>query len=62
MNKETFDNEIALCQKLAKKNSSKCNWGECQLCGVIPLLYKLHKGEVIDNADEIKKIKNNILN
>ncbi len=59
--KEVFDREVALCQKLAKKNKGKCNWGECQLCGVIPLLYKLHKGELLEEVDEIKKVKDKTL-
>lgn len=59
--KDVFDKEIALCQKLAKKNKGKCAWGKCQSCGVIPLLYKLHKGELIEKPEEIKKVKDNIL-
>lgn len=59
--KEVFDRELALCQKLAKKNKGKCGWGKCQHCGVIPLLYKLHKGELIEEPKEIKKVKDGIL-
>lgn len=46
MNKETFDKEISMCRELSQKNSGKCNWGECKKCGVIPLLYKLGRGEI----------------
>jgi len=61
INKEAFDKEISLCQKLAKKNKGGCNWGKCQDCGVIPLLYKLHKGELLEDKKEIKEIRNKIL-
>lgn len=43
MEKEIFEKEIAMCQKLNKKHNGWCNWGECEKCGVIPLLYKLGK-------------------
>ncbi len=57
INKDVFDREIALCQKLAKENSGKCGWGKCMDCGVIPLLYKLHKGELLEDgaAKEVKE-------
>jgi len=42
--KEVFDREIVLCRMLFKKHKGKCEWGKCNDCGVIPLLYKLHKG------------------
>lgn len=57
MEKEIFEKEIAMCRKLSKKNGGKCNWGECQKCGVIPLLYKLGKGKLYENKDEIEKIR-----
>ncbi len=60
INKEIFDREVALCQKLSKENSGKCAWGKCKSCGVIPLLYKLHKGELLEDPVEINKIKNKI--
>jgi hypothetical protein len=61
MEEEIFEKEIAMCQRLAKKNGGKCEWGECDKCGVIPLLYKLKKGEFYENEDEIKKLKNAVL-
>jgi hypothetical protein len=61
MEKEVFEKEIAMCQKLSRKNGGKCNWGECQKCGVIPLLYKLGKGEFYDIKEEIDKIKKSVL-
>lgn len=57
MEKEIFEKEIAICRELSKKNDGKCNWGECEKCGVVLLLYKLGKGEFYENKDEIKKIK-----
>lgn len=60
--KEIFDREVALCQKLAKENNGKCNWGRCEHCGVIPLLYKLHKGELLEKPGEIANAKNSVLN
>ncbi len=59
INKEVFDREISLCQKLSKKNSGKCGWGRCADCGVIPLLYKLHKSKLLENS-EAKKVKEGI--
>jgi len=61
MEKEVFEKEIAMCQKLFKKNGGKCKWGECEKCGVVPLLYKLGKGEFYENKDEIEKIKKSVL-
>lgn len=61
MQKEIFKREIAMCKKLSKKNGGKCNWGECEKCGVIPLLYKLGKGKVYEKIGEIKKLKRIIL-
>jgi len=55
--KEVFDEEISLCRRLAKENKGKCHWGKCKDCGVIPLLYKLHKGKLLEKPVEIKKAK-----
>ena len=59
--KEVFDREIALCKKLAKENKGKCEWGRCKNCGVIPFLYKLHKGKLLEKPTEIKKTKSKII-
>lgn len=61
ISKEVFDREIALCRKLFKENNGKCRWGRCKDCGVVPFLYKLHKGELLEDSAEIEKIKDNIL-
>ncbi len=60
ISKEIFNREVSLCQKLAKENNGKCGWGKCQSCGVIPILYKLYKGELLEDPWEIKKVKNKI--
>jgi hypothetical protein len=61
MEKEIFEKEIAMCRELSKKNSGRCNWGECDKCGVIPFLYKIGKGEFYEKKDEIEKIKKSVL-
>jgi hypothetical protein len=61
MEKETFEKEIAMCKSLSKKNDGKCNWGECNKCGVVPLLYKLHKGEIYEKESEIAELKKSVL-
>ena len=58
--KEVFDREIALCKMLFKENKGKCGWGKCKDCGVIPFLYKLHKGKLIDKPAGLAKIRKNI--
>lgn len=58
--KEVFEREIALCQMLSKENKGKCGWGKCKDCGVIPLLYKLHKGQLLEDPVKIRKIKKKI--
>jgi hypothetical protein len=62
IDKETFEKEMAICRELSKKNNGRCNWGECEKCGVIPLLYKLGKGRLYEDKEEIKKIKKSVLN
>lgn len=59
--KDVFDREIALCKMLWKKNKGKCGWGRCKDCGVVPLLYKLHKGKLLEKPAEIKKAKIKII-
>lgn len=58
--KEVFDREITLCKKLSKENGGKCGWGRCKDCGVIPFLYKLHKGELLEDSVKIAEIKEKI--
>lgn len=56
--KEVFEREIEMCRKLNRKSGGKgCNWGECDKCGAIPLLYKLYEGILIEDSKEVEKIK-----
>jgi len=48
-------------KQLSEENGNKCNWGECNKCGVIPLLYKIHKGVLLEDEQEIKDIKKQVL-
>lgn len=57
MEKETFEKELNICKKQSKNNGGKCHWGECDKCGVIPFLYKLHQGKVYKSEEEIKTLK-----
>lgn len=61
MEKEVFEKELNICRELSKKKGGKCAWGECAKCGVIPLLYKLGKGELLENEEDINKIKKEVL-
>ena len=58
--KPVFDREIALCRQLSKESKGKCGWGKCKDCGVVPLLWKLHKGELLED-DQIWKTRNKVL-
>jgi hypothetical protein len=60
VSKTIFDREIALCKMLSRENGGKCGWGACENCGVIPLLYKLHKGQLIEDPEELQKIRNEL--
>lgn len=60
MNKKVFDKEISMCKEMYTKDKG-CNWGKCADCGVLLLLNKLHKGELIEDKDEVKKFKKDIL-
>ena len=60
VSKEVFEKEISMCKKLNKENRGKCNWGECEKCGVIPLLYKLGKGEFLENSENVKIVKKSV--
>lgn len=61
IDKEVYERELKMCKKLSKENSSKCAWGVCRDCGVIPLLHKLHKGKLLEDPKEIKKAKKEII-
>ena len=61
ISQEIFQNETDMCKKLAIENGNKCNWGECDKCGVIPLLHKLYEGKLLEDKTEIQNAKNNII-
>ena len=50
-----------MCRDLNKKNDGRCNWGECDKCGVVPLLYKLGKGEIYEKKEEVQNLKKSVL-
>ena len=58
---KTFNDEILLCKTLSKENNGGCAWGKCKDCGVIPFLFKIYKGQLLEEPEEIKNIKDNIL-
>lgn len=60
--KGIFEKEIALCSKLNQENNGKCGWGECDNCGVIPILIKLHKGQLLEDPAEIKRAREQVFN
>ena len=62
INDEIFEREIFLCNKLSSENWSKCWWWECDKCWVIPLLYKLNKWILVENKEEINKLRKDKLN
>jgi len=57
IDKKTFEREISICKMLSEENGGKCGWGNCENCGVIPLLCKLHKGVLLEENDEIREAK-----
>lgn len=59
MEKEVFEKELAMCRKLHHEKKG-CNWGTCATCGVIPALYKLHKGILLEKEDDIRKVKEEV--
>jgi hypothetical protein len=59
--RKTYERELDMCRELSKKNGGKCNWGVCKSCGVIPLLYKLHKGVLLEDEKDINKKKMELL-
>ena len=59
--KEVFDREMKICRKMYQENGKKCNWGNCETCGVIPLLVKLRKGILLEEKKLINEEKNKFL-
>ena len=61
ISEEVFSRELLLCGKLFRKNGGKCGWGICKDCGVIPFLYKLYKGQLLEDPQDILNAKNAVL-
>ncbi len=61
IDKDVYERELQLCKNLSSENGGKCGWGVCSDCGVIPLLHKLHKGELLEDPELIKEAKNKII-
>lgn len=59
MKQAVFEKELAMCRKLHHEKKG-CNWGKCENCGVIPLLYKLHKGVILEDEVSIRKVKEEV--
>jgi hypothetical protein len=60
LSQEIFEKEINMCRELFRKQGG-CNWGKCEHCGVVPLLYKLAKGEVCETLEEVAALKKKVL-
>lgn len=60
INKNIFEKEINICREQYKKQKG-CNWGECEKCGVVPLLVKLEKGKLIEDKNEVYNIREKYL-
>ena len=58
---DVYKKETKACAKLFKEKGG-CKWGRCAECGVIPLLYKFETGIVVESAQDIKDLKDEILN
>ena len=58
VDKETYERELALCKKFYKEKGG-CGWGRCKTCGVLPLLYKLHKGVLLE-GEELEKFRKEV--
>lgn len=59
MDQEIFEKELGMCRKLHHEKKG-CHWGKCATCGVIPSLYKLHKGVVLESEEDIRKVKEEV--
>ncbi len=58
---DVYKKETKTCAQQFKAKQG-CAWGRCADCGVVPLLYKFETGKIIEAEDEIKELKNKILN
>jgi hypothetical protein len=61
ISRQAFDREMELCRMLSSGNKGGCGWGKCANCGVVPLLVKLHKGELLEDKKDITKAREKYL-
>jgi hypothetical protein len=59
ISQEAFEKEIGMCRELFREKGG-CNWGMCENCGVVPLLYKLAKGELHDSPEAVADLKKRV--
>lgn len=59
ISKEIFDKETGLCRAMCREKGG-CNWGTCSDCGVTLLLHKLYHGKVIEDKEEVRKLKDSL--
>ena len=57
--KEVYECELQLCKQLSKNGG--CSWGICKNCGVILLLHKLYKGELLEDVVEVNNKRKEII-
>jgi len=57
---DVYKKEIKMCRRLFQEKQG-CGWGKCEACGVIPLLHKFETGEVIEDEDNLRELKDRIL-
>lgn len=60
LSEEVFLRETAMCRKLHGENGGRCHWGECSSCGVIPLLHKLCRKELLEDKQEVAEAKRQV--
>lgn len=60
ISEDVFNRELTLCKKLSTEKGGGCGWGKCENCGVVALLYKLHKGVLLE-GEKLKEEKKKIL-
>jgi hypothetical protein len=56
ISEEVFEKESKICREMFKEKGG-CAWGKCDSCGVIPMLHKLHKGELLESEEKIEEAK-----
>ncbi len=60
MTSDEVEKEFSICRELYFQNKGGCHWGKCKDCGLIPALHKLSTGEVLENKESIKALKERV--